>query len=102
MNHDPSVVDETRVFSREEYVAAHALIMSRDEAEQFVDEFLCGPRPAEATERYSYLGDDTLNLLSLTSEACAERVRELRQESPQQARERIQEFTRRTGLRPMW
>jgi hypothetical protein len=94
----PSVLDETRFFSREEYVDAHALIMSRAKAERFADEMLCDAMPAEGIPRYRYLGDDTMNLLCLISESCAERVRALRNETPEQARERMREFTERTGL----
>lgn len=102
MSHGPSVLDETRFFSREEYVAAHALIMSRTEAEQFVEKSFLRPPPDEAAGRYTYLGDDTMNLLSLISESCAERVRQLREETPRQAHERIQAFVERTKLRLMW
>jgi hypothetical protein len=102
MSQGPSVLDESRFFSREEYVNAHALIMSRRDAEQFVEEFFFHPPPAEAAGRYTYLGDDTMNLLSLLSESCAERVRQFRNETPQQANERIQEFAKRTGLRLTW
>jgi hypothetical protein len=95
----PSVLDESLFFSREEYVDAHALIMSRAKAERFADELLCNPVPPEMAGCYTYLGDDSMNLLCLVSESCAERVRELRNETPEQARERMREFTERTGLK---
>lgn len=96
---EPSVLDETKFFSRAEYVEAHTLIMSRAKAERFADEMLRDAVPAEGIGRYRYLGDDTMNLLSLISESCWERVRQLRNETPEQARERMREFTERTGLK---
>jgi hypothetical protein len=94
----PSVLDESLFFSREEYVDARALIMPRAKAERFADEMLCNSVPAEWIGRYGYLGDDTMDLLSLVSESCWERVRQLRNETPDQARERIRAFIVRTGL----
>lgn len=102
MQRDSAEPDEMRAFSREEYVEAHVAIMSREEAVRFVDEVLCASEPAEAAGLHGHLADDTMNLLSLLSRDCAERVRALRAETPEQARNRITEFLRRTGLRTRW
>lgn len=93
---------ESGFFSRQEYVEAHALLLPRAEAERFVDECLLAPAPQGADSYDSYLGDDTLNLLSLLSRDCAERVRELRGEETEQATERMREFIARTGLHARW
>lgn len=102
MSWGPSVLDESRFFSREEFVAAHALVMPRAEAEQFVHETFLSPPTPEKSGRYTYLGDDTLDLLSLVSQSCASRVRDLRNETEEQALKRRQRFMQRTGLHPQW
>jgi hypothetical protein len=90
------LVDEDLLFSREEYVAAHSFIMSRQEAERFVDEVFCG-KPADAGNRPTHLSEDTLDLLSLVSEDCAERVRQINGDNKSAAIARRERFRRRIG-----
>jgi uncharacterized small protein (DUF1192 family) len=89
--------DEHLLFSRDEYVAAHSLIMSRGEAERFVDEVFFDT-PAEAAGFPSHLGEDTLDLLSLVSDGCAERVRRITGDGEEAARLRREAFRRRLGI----
>lgn len=91
------LVDEDLLFSREEYVAAHSFIMSRQEAERFVDEVFCA-KPAEAGIQPTHLGEDTLDLLSLVSEDCAERVRQINRDSKAAALARQERIRRQIGM----
>jgi hypothetical protein len=98
MSAERTGLQERDFFSRQEYVEAHALILPRARAEQFVDECVLAPVPIGAESFHGYLGDDTLDLLSLLNRDCAERVRRLRGEDAEQAMERMREFSARTGL----
>jgi|GEM_PF-4888806 len=96
MQRDP-YLNEHLLFSRDEYVAAHSLIMSREKAERFVDETF-SEAPPEAEGLPSHLGEDTLDLLSLVSDACAERVRQINGDSDEAARFRREAFRNRLGI----
>jgi hypothetical protein len=97
MQGEPSL-DESLRFSHEEYVAAHALIMSREDAERFVAEVFTGT-PAESAGFHIHLGECTLDLLSLVSAECADRVRRINGDSEEAAQARRERFRRqlRTG-----
>ena len=82
--------DERRVFSRAEVLAALSLVASSDDADALAAELLQAPPSplSDTSTHYVHLSDDLLDLLSLASEDCAERVRIILQLTPQQARQR--------------
>ena len=73
---DPDTVrGDNQLFSRAEVVAAYSLFLPRKKAERCAAE-LFEPAPPGTEGLYTHFGDDVLDLLSLVSDDCAERVRE--------------------------
>jgi len=70
----PIPTDDRERFTRAEFVAAFRQVVSTEEAERWTYELLA-PRPEAPSEFDTHLSDDVLDLLSLVSDGCAERVR---------------------------
>lgn len=78
---------DNELFSRDEVVAAYSLIVPRKKAERWAAE-LFAPAPPGTEGLYAHFGDDVLDLLSLVSDDCADRVRGLFGLNAEQAAER--------------
>ena len=81
---DESSDDRTH-FSRDDFIAAFALVCSLDEAERWTDELLRQPPPDNPAGYETHLSDDVLDLLSLVSDQCARRVQAILRISDEEA-----------------
>jgi hypothetical protein len=90
----PSHRDEAELFSEDEYAAAFQLVTDRADAMKHAQE-LAVPRNADDDGPQWALSPDVLDLLSLVSADCAERVRVILGLSPEEARARRLVFANR-------
>lgn len=90
--------DEKDVFTAEELRRAMELIVSAEEAADFSATLYHDAHEPPLDGSHEYLSEDTLDLLSLVSDACAEKVRVLLQLDAAAAAKRREEAKKRLGL----
>lgn len=87
----PEKPDEASLFSEDEFAKAYSRIVDPTEARRLARE-MSAPRPAGDTGPAWQLAPDMLDLLSLVSDDCAERVRAILGLSPEDAASRRASF----------
>lgn len=90
--------DERSVFTEEELRRAMEQVVSKEEAADFAAAFYHGERGAPVAGSHEHWSEDTLDLLSLVSEVCAEKVRVILQIDEASAAKRREGARRRLGL----
>ena len=88
--------DEATLFTEEEFAAAYRLVTTREEARELA-RMDCMPRDPDDDGPPWLLSPDVLDLLSLVSADCAERVRVVLGLTPEEAHERRLRVAERFG-----